>query len=470
MKIQSINPSTGKPIKEFTAADRNDVEQAIRRARSAFATWRELPVKKRIKYFKKLSKVIQGSIPTLVNIMHTEGGKRIPDAEAEVFDTIDGIDYYISVINSFHPDPLIKLNTAGFPDSSVEIIYEPYGVAGVIMPWNFPLAAPMMTLISTIIVGNTVVFKPSEYTTIMGLEIQKLFLQAGFPKGVVEVIAGGEETGKLLVKSSVDKIFFIGSVEAGQDIVANAGIKPIQAELGGNSAALVLDDADIELAAKGIAWGGTYHAGQDCVAVKRVYVVEKVADKFIAALVNIVKGLRLGVDYGPYIRDDALQNVYSRLQDAVARGSKLLIGGEKVSGPEGNGYWMTPSILILEDDNVELIVKESFGNTLPIVVVKDTEAAIKKANNTTYGLSNSIWSRNAKKAKAIAARLESGMVWINDPIIGAIGLDHWTGWKNSGLGSPESKIMQALKKKVVTANRKRRPRSFWYPYPDPGAK
>ena len=158
-------------------------------------------------------------------------------------------------------EPLIKLNPSGFPDSSVEVKYVPYGVVGVIMPWNFPLAAPMMTLISAIISGNTVVFKPSEYTTMVGIEIQKLFRLAGFPDGIIELLIGGEDTGKLLVRSNVGKIFFIGSVEAGGDIIANTGIKPVQAELGGNSAALVLEDADIELAAKGIAWGGTYHAG-----------------------------------------------------------------------------------------------------------------------------------------------------------------------------------------------------------------
>jgi acyl-CoA reductase-like NAD-dependent aldehyde dehydrogenase len=467
MKVQSINPGTDKLIQEFEASNLDDVNNAVLHARSAFVRWHQLDVNERIGYFEKLSTVIQDSFPDLVSLMNTEAGKRVPDAEGEIYDTIDGIDYYISAIRQFHPEPLVKLNPAGFPESSVEIKYEPYGVVGVIMPWNFPLAAPMMTLISTIISGNTVVFKPSEYTTMMGIEIQKLFRQAGFPDGVIELLIGGEETGKLLVKSEVDKIFFIGSVEAGADIIANAGIKPVQAELGGNSAALVLEDADIELAAKGIAWGGTYHAGQDCVAVKRVYVVEKVANRFIDEVVDIVKGLRLGVDYGPYIRRDALETVYSRIQDAVAHGSELLVGGEKVSGPQGDGYWLTPSVLILRDGNLELVATETFGNTLPIMVVKDADAAIELANASTYGLSNSIWTKNIDTAKAIADKLESGMVYIDDPIVPPVGLDHWNGWKNSGLGSPESKLMQSLKKKVITANVSLQPRGFWYPYPDP---
>ena len=178
------------------------------------------------------------------------------------------------------------------------------------------------------------------------------------------------------------------------------------------------------------------------------------------------RDLRLGVDYGPYIRQDALETVYDRIQDAVAHGGKLLVGGEKVSGPQGNGYWLTPSVLILEDGNLELVSKETFGNTLPIMIVKDAETAIEKANATTYGLSNSIWTRDIDRAKAIAERLESGMVYIADPIVPPVGLDHWTGWKDFGLGLPESKLMQCLKKKVITANLNLQPRGFWYPYPE----
>src|SRR5581483_7461880 len=251
-----------------------------------------------------------------------------------------------------------------------------------------------------------------------------------------------------------------------QDIIANAGIKPIQVELGGNSAALVLEDADIDLATKGVSWAGTYHAGQDCVGIKRVFVVESVADEFISKLTSVVSTLRPGIDYGPYITSEALETVRQRIEDSVTKGAKLLCGGKKIKAPEGDGFWLTPSVLIYTDDNLELVTKETFGNTVPVMVVKNAEEAVEKANHTVYGLSNAVFTKDLQKAERIALLLQSGMVFINEPFIAIPGWDHWTGWKNSGFGTAESKIMQCLKKKVISVNKSGAARSFWYPYPE----
>jgi acyl-CoA reductase-like NAD-dependent aldehyde dehydrogenase len=294
----------------------------------------------------------------------------------------------------------------------------------------------------------------------IGQLVGELFRASGFPSYLLQVLPGGDQTGKDLVKSGVDKLFFVGSVEAGRDVVANAGIVPVELELGGNSAALVLAEADLDLAAAGIAYAATYHSGQDCVGIKRIFVVETVAEPFIAKLVEIVKSLRPGIDYGPYIPPGAALQVKKRLEDAVNHGARLLCGGE-MSSP---GNWLTPSVLTYEDPSLELVASETFGNVAPVMVVPDVEAAIREANQTEYGLSNSVFTRNQVQAREVASRLESGMVFMNDPFVFTRGWDHWTGWKNSGFGTVESKLMQCLKKKVLSVNRAGLQRSFWYPY------
>jgi len=325
----------------------------------------------------------------------------------------------------------------------------------------------MMYSIIALISGNAVVIKPSEYTTLIALDIKDYYRQAGFPDGLVEVLIGADETGKLLVKSDIDKIFFVGSIETGKDILANAGIKPVQVELGGNSAALVLKDADLNLAVNAVAWGGTYHAGQDCVGIKRVFVVESIADKFVNQLVDTVKNLRPGIDYGPFIRSEALETTKRRVDNAVSKGAKLMCGNQKITTKEGNGFWLTPSVILHANPELELVAEETFGNVLPVMIVKDEQEAIKLANDSRYGLSNAVFTKDLSRGQEIADQIQSGMVFVNDALVAMLGLDYWTGWKQSGFGTPEPKIKQFLKQKVITVNKSGQPRAFWYPYPNP---
>ena len=231
----------------------------------------------------------------------------------------------------------------------------------------------------------------------------------------------------------------------------------------------MLEDADLELAAQGIAWAATYHSGQDCVGIKRVLVVEPVANEFLDKLVPIVQNLRPGVDYGPYITLEAMNTVKGRIENAVSNGAKVLCGGEliDVASEGGHGNWLSPSVLLYSNEEIELVSKETFGNTVPVMIVPDIETAVDKINRTNYGLSNAIFTRNVGLAKSLADQLESGMVFINDPFTAFPGWDHWTGWKDSGFGTVESKLMQCLKKKVTSINPNGHKRAFWYPYPDP---
>jgi acyl-CoA reductase-like NAD-dependent aldehyde dehydrogenase len=458
--VQSINPATGEMLGAFHATTAPEVKNALSLARAAQKDWAKTSTQERVGRFGRLAEAIQERSGSILDLIKLETGKLRPDAEAELFDVIDAVDYYCDEYKKVVPDLSVKLNPEAFSDTDLELDFVPHGVIGVIMPWNFPFYCPAIIAIAATLAGNAVLIKPSEYSTMIGQLVGELFRASSFPSDLVQIIPGGDQTGRDLVKSGVDKIFFVGSIEAGKDVVANAGIVPVEVELGGNSSALVLEEADLDLAAAGIAYGATYHSGQDCVGIKRIFVVETVAESFISKLVEIIKGLRPGIDYGPYIPPEAALQVKKRIEDAVNHGAKLLCGGE-MSSP---GNWLTPSVLTYEDSGLDLVASETFGNVAPVMVVPDAEAAIREANQTEYGLSNAVFTRNQAQAREVASRLESGMVFINDPFVTTCGWDHWTGWKNSGFGTVESKLMQCLKKRVLSVNRTGVQRSFWYPY------
>jgi acyl-CoA reductase-like NAD-dependent aldehyde dehydrogenase len=464
MKIQSINPSTGAIIKEFNSTTAKEIQISFQKAKHTQQQWTQTSVQERIKLFRHLHQQITDNLENILTLMYQETGKLKPDAEAEVYDVLNAIDYYGQKITQLQPDTSVSLNPEAFPDTNLKLTYVPYGIIGLIMPWNFPFYSPMMFVIAAIMAGNSVLLKPSEYSTMVGLEIGNLFTQAGFPQHLVSILPGDESTGKALVKAGCDKLFFVGSVEAGKDIIAHAGITPVQVELGGNSAAIVLHDADIDLAVQGIAWGGTYHSGQDCVGIKRVFVHQQIADQFINQLINVITHLRPGQDYGPYIRQQALDEVKARIDVAVVEGAELLTGGVPLKPNNQPGYWLSPAVMKYSSPSHQLVTEETFGNVLPINIVQSTQEAIELANQTIYGLSTSLFTQDLTRAQLLADQLQTGMVFINDPFIAIPGWDHWTGWKQSGFGTVESKFMQCLKKKVVSVNTKSHKRSFWYPY------
>lgn len=463
-QINSVNPFTNEIIATFPALNKKEIEFKIQTARNVQQSWAKVSLEEKEQIFNKFKEVLTANIDTTAEIVKNECGKIRPDFEAEIYDVIDAIDYYLNLYKSIKPSE-ISPNQIAFPKTDISIQYVPYGIIALIMPWNFPFYSPMMFVITSILTGNAVLLKPSEYATMVGIEIKRLIELAGFPQDLLQIISGGEETGRLLVQSNVDKIFFVGSVEAGKDIMKNAGIKSLQFELGGNSAAIVLEDADIDLAVNGIVWGATYHSGQDCVGIKRIILHKSISEEFISKAKQLVESLIPTKDFGPYITKEARNEVKRRIDLAVEAGAELVTGGEVPSSKELiAGNWLTPSILKINNENIELIEKETFGNVIPIIIVDSDEEAIKKANNTEYGLSNAIFSQNPEKANKLAAQLESGMVFINDPFIAFPGWDHWTGWKNSGFGSTESKLMQCLRKKVISNNNSGEGRSFWFPY------
>jgi len=461
------NPATGQEIARVQSSTPREVSRSIEKARKAFLSWRETDTEARIDLFGKLAELIQGSSDELVELMGDETGKRKSDAEYEVFDILDGITHYSRQLRlmtySDHVVPLTYLPHGTKYNTIPEMILQPHGVVGVIMPWNFPFWIPMASIIPAVLAGNTVVFK----SPLIGEKIVSLFKSAKFPTGVVELVQGGDEVGKALVGGGIDLLFFTGSAEVGREVIKSAGVIPVEAEMGGNSASIVCEDANLDLAADGTVWGALYNAGQSCSGHKRVFVHEKVADEFTQKVLTRVKSLQPIRDYGPYISKEAMNGVNERVQDAIQRGARLLEGGTLVKDiPEKyrNGNWYLPTVIELSTDDVDLVAKETFGNILPIRVVKDEQEAISLANNTSYGLTNVLWSKDLDRAKLLAAQLESGMVFINEAELALVAGEYWGGWKNSGVGRVGSKMDKCFKPKLLITYTGQEPREYWFPY------
>jgi acyl-CoA reductase-like NAD-dependent aldehyde dehydrogenase len=459
--VKSINPATGEVLAETESASAEQVEKAVTKAKAVQAIWALEFTLKRRELFERLSALISEGLESIANQIHVEAGKILPDAQAEVYDTLDAIAYFGGQIEKLGAGVAPSLNPEGFPETDARFEYLPRGVVALIMPWNFPFVTPIIDAIGAVMTGNSVILKPSEYTTMTGQLIGQLFSDAGFPEGLVQVLPGGDNVGQFLARADVDKIFFVGSIAGGQDVLRNAGLVPVHVELGGNSPGIVLADADLRLAAEGIAWAATYHSGQDCAGIKRVIVQDQVADDFIDAIVDRVCGLRQGIDYGPYITADAAAEVKSRIDAAVADGASLKCGGE-LSGP---GNWLSPSVLVNVSPTSKVVSEETFGNVVPIIAVADVDTAVALANTGPYGLSAAVFSRDLAHAERVGDSLQAGMVFINDPLVPLPGLEHWTGWKSSGFGSVESKLEQFVKVRVRTTNKTGLARGFWYPYP-----
>ena len=452
--MKSINPATWEINGEVQASSLKDINNAVSLAKAAFPSWKET---KRIALLKKLSELLEKEKENFIAIIMKEIGKPRIEAETEILDTLGEIEYYC---NKEIKGIEIEFNKDSFPNTEGVVKFEPFGVIGIISPWNYPLSLPMWTIIPTLLAGNTIVYKPSENSSLTGQMINKAINHI-FTKGVFNTIYGNETVGKILVKSDIDKLFFTGSVEAGKDIQKNIGIKPVALELGGKDSAIVCKDADMDLAIKGIVWGAINNAGQVCTSTEKVYVDAGIAEEFIKKIVKEVKSLRKGIDFGPLINESQLKKVEDHVKEAISKGAKILCGGNKIAG---KGFFFEPTVLINVKEDMKIMCEETFGPILPIKAVKNEEEAIELTNNSKYGLGATIWTKDIEKGKAIGDKINVGMVWINDVNLPFAGGDYWGGIKSSGLRNSESKLMQCLKAKSFITYAGKEKRAWRYPY------
>ena len=456
--VQSINPATGEVIATFRSASESDVEAALTRVKAGQKKWLAGTSREdRAACIRRLGTILVREKEVIADLVHRECGFPRIAVLGECGSALNGVEHYIKE-NSRFEDEDFPLDTTWI-DTRATIQYEPHGVIGHIGIWNFPIWQTMITLIPGLLTGNGIVFKPSELATMSGLKVGEMVFEAGFPKDLFVPLIGGGDVGKKMVRSGFDALVFTGGIETGMDIARNAGIKPMILELSGNDAGIVCSDADVDTAARGVASGTFGRAGQVCIRIKRVYVHRAIAPEFIKRLVEITSHIDPRVNVGPLIREKARDNVDRVVNDAVAGGSKLLIGGKKLDGP---GFFYEPTILLVDRDDLEVTRKETFGPVCPIQIVDDEDQAIRKANDTGYGLGATIWTKDQVKALRLARSLEAGNVWINDCGRSLTCGEFFQGWKQSGIPSSQRRIQMFLKKKSVIDHLKCEPRANWF--------
>ncbi len=338
--------------------------------------------------------------------------------------------------------PWTRAQSLALARKRMRVVPEPYGVVGVIAPWNYPFMLACSRILPAVATGNAVVFKPSELTPSVGEATARLLAEAGVPHDVIRIAQGDGATGAALASAALDKVFFTGSVRAGRAVATAcaARLVPCELELGGSDAAIVCADADIATAAAGLAWGRFSNAGQTCVAPKRIFVEAPAYDAFVAAVCRVVAQLRVGstgddVDVGPMIRPEFRTALEAQRDDALARGASVACVAPVREGAATTGSLFPPTVLVDVPDDARAMREETFGPLMVIVAVRDADEAVARANASEFGLSASVWSRNAERAGIMAMRLEAGTVAINDVLLtaGVSELPHG-GVKHSGFG------------------------------------
>jgi len=474
-KVQSIDPATGEVWKEYDSATPPQVQAAVAKARAAQKNWGASTIGERLTPLRKFSHLLFERRMEMAALITRENGK--PTAEAlvaEVIVSLDLLKYYLRYAALWLRPKRLPHQNISLKMRRGYVHREPLGVVGIISPWNYPLMLPLGGTIAALIVGNTVVLKPSEFTPAIALEIEKLFKEAGFPDGVFQVVAGDGTTGAALAASDIDKIAFTGSAATGKKVAAAAAEKliPVVMELGGSDPMLVLRDANLEHAASGAIWARFMNCGQSCVAVKRVFVEQEIYDTFVGNVVEKVKRLRLGsgsdpeTEIGPMIRERQIAALESQLNDAIVKGATVLCGGKR--RPDLGPLFFEPTVLADVNNTMKVLQEETFGPLLPIMPVRDIEEAIAFANATPYGLSASIWTEDRKRGRELAQRIETGAVLINDAVshVGACEVPHG-GAKASGYGRTHGRegLMEMTRSKYIDIESMtfiRRP--WWFSY------
>jgi len=428
--MQVFEPATEQVLAELPRAGAEEADEAVARAKEAFPAWRAVGPSDRGKLLRNLARVIDESLEELARLEARNVGKPISDARGEVGMVVDVFDYYAGA-----PERLLgdTIPVTGGVDMTFR---EPLGVVGLITPWNFPLPIASWKVAPALAAGNTIVLKPAELTPLTALELEKLALEAGIPEGVLNVVNGpGRIAGERMVEHpDVAKVAFTGSTAVGRRVgeLASQSIKRVTLELGGKSANIVFADADLEKAASSAPLAVFGNAGQDCCARSRILVERSALEPFMEALEQAVTSIRVGdpldesTQMGPLISADQRQKVASYVDD----GAPVAFRG---SAPDGPGFWFPPTVLAPVSNDDRAAREEIFGPVAAVIPFEDEGEAVRLANDTIYGLSGSIWTRDGAKALRVARALETGTISINSNTSVRVGTP-FGGFKQSGVG------------------------------------
>jgi acyl-CoA reductase-like NAD-dependent aldehyde dehydrogenase len=451
------------------------VGRAVARARASQGAWVSLGVAERVRRLAPLKDRLLDRASAIAACIHEEVGK--PPVEAllgEVLPSADVVAYWSRSMEALLEPVEVPIDPLSYPGKQGTMSREPRGVVGVIMPWNFPVALPLRTIVPALLAGNVVLFKPSEVAPRSG-ELIAEALWGLLPAGVFELLQGGHEVGAALVGADVDLIVFTGGTVAGRSVARACAdrLVPCALELGGKDAAIVLDDADLDRAAHGVVWGSMMNAGQNCASIERVYVDRRVADAFREKVCAAVRSLKFGVDVAPLATEAQRARVAGQVAEAAAAGATVLVGGAGEGGGEGasasdDPRAYPPTVVRVDDDAAALVREETFGPVLPLAVVDGEDEAVERANDSRYGLTASLWTRDVDRGRRLASRIRAGVVTINNHgWTGALPGAPWAGRGDSGWGVTGSPLaldaLTAPRFVVVDRSRARR-ELWWFPY------
>lgn len=475
MSAQTIivrNPATLETVAELPVAQATDVAAAVSRARVAQAAWQTTSFQERAQLLYRLRDLLLDEGDKLADILTAETGR--PRAEVygnELFYLCDAIGSWAKKSAGYLQPQNIRPHFPLLKTKKVVSIYAPRGVIGIISPWNFPLTMTLGEALPALMAGNAVVIKPSELTPLSAIFGADIARQAGFPEHLIQVVDGHGATGAALVDHA-DMIAFTGSVETGREVMRRAADRliPVSLELGGKDPMIVLKDANLERAAGACVWGALMNCGQICTSIERVYVEAPVYDQFVDKVVIRVRAIRQGpsaneVDIGAMTSEVQLKKVAAQVDEAIARGAKALTGGRR--NPRLAGYYYEPTVLTAVDHSMAVMRAETFGPVIPIMKVENAAEALRLANDSRYGLSGSVFSRDKGTARRLAEDLQCGSVSINDSLVSFIVTDApMGGWKDSGFGLRHGAegIRKFCRQKTIVIDRFGLKEEFpWYP-------
>ncbi len=423
MEMTSFNPATGKEIGKVPVTDPSDIQKKVDSLRERIPT---VNLETRLSWVRSAAERIREQVKDLARLMTEEQGKPIAESMGEVANSAVRLDYFCDTA----PQALAPVE-ADLGNARSVTRFQPIGVIGAIKPWNFPVTIPIWTIGPALLAGNSILFKPSERTPLLGEAIAKLF-----PEAPMETVHGADEVGKAIVDSDVDMISFVGSQAVGSEIMKKSAdrIRPLTLELGGKDPMIVCGDADLDLAVEGAVTGTYRNSGQVCCGIERIYVDKSIYNAFLEKAVEKARALKVGngldpdVQMGPMNREEQIATVERHLQDAQAKGAKILTGGKRIEG-----LFFEPTVITGLTSDMIITRQETFGPVMNVTPVDGVEDAITRANGIPFGLTATVWSQDEEKADRIGQKLQAGTIGINQ-FVGSVAECPWGGVKSSGIG------------------------------------
>ena len=434
--MQIINPATEEVIRDIEEDSKESIAKKFESLQLAQPAWQKILLSERIEILKKFSVLLNKNIEHLTLTLTEEVGKPLQQSRNEINGAVNRIKWLTENAEKYLSDETMTLE----PGLEEKISYEPLGVICNISAWNYPYLVGVNVFVPALLAGNAVMYKPSEYATLTGLELEKLLKEAGVPENIFKITVGAKEAGELLLELPFDGYFFTGSYKTGKYIYEKVAAKmvPCQCELGGKDPLFVADDiSDIKAVAAGTADGAFYNNGQSCCAVERIYVHEKIYDKYVDEFVKEVKSWKAGLPkedgiyFGPLTRKDQLNILEQQLSDALQKGATIVTGGKRM---QRKGYFFEPTILTNVNHNMSVMKDESFGPIIGIMKVKNDEEAIQLMQDTEYGLTAAVYSKDKSRAEKILQQVNAGSGYWNccDRVSAPL---PWSGRKHSGFGA-----------------------------------